>query len=184
METVAVSVRDSKSRHVIFSHSLIAYQVTYMSSIQNLPTGGTWTYPENSSPTLRGTDQRERLEAHRSEPSVLVGGGGADQLVGRQGANTFKYEKSTDSLSDDPDTILNVTPKEDEIDVSSLLKDNNISAINIQPGAPVDVGDVQLSHEFGVSTLTIKVSPEGPNFSVRVDGVNLLPEHINFFHSD
>jgi len=45
-------------------------------------------------------------------------------------------------------------------------------------------GDVQLTHEFGVSTLNIKVNPEGPNFSVRVDGVHLLPQHINFFHSD
>ncbi|MRJ23769.1 hypothetical protein FRT60_26130 [Pseudomonas haemolytica] len=155
-----------------------------MSSIQTLPTGGTWTYPENSPPTLRGTDQRERLEANRGEPSVLIGGGGADQLVGRQGENKFKYEKSTDSLSDDPDIILNFNPKEDEIDVSSVLKDSNIAAINIQPGPPVDVGDVQLTHEFGVSTLNIKVSAQGPNFSVRVDGVNLLPEHINFFHSD
>lgn len=152
-----------------------------MSSIQSLPTGGTWTQPENSPPTLRGTDQRECLEAKRGEPSVLVGGGGADQLVGRQGENTFKYEKSTDSLGDDPDTILNFNPKEDEIDVSGVLKENNISAINIQTGPPVDVGDVQLTHEFGVSTLNIKVNPEGPNFSVRVDGVNLLPEHINFF---
>ncbi|AZE55244.1 extracellular metalloproteinase, serralysin family, putative [Pseudomonas synxantha] len=155
-----------------------------MSSIQSLPTGGTWTQPEDGHPVLRGTDQRERLEARRGEPSVLIGGGGADQLVGRQGENTFKYEQSTDSLSDDPDTILNFNPKEDEIDVSWVLKDHNISAINIQSGPPVDVGDVQLSHEFGVSTLNIKVAPEGPNFSVRVDGVNLLPEHINFFHSD
>ena len=155
-----------------------------MSSIQTLPTGGTWTHPENSPPILRGTDQRERLEAKRGEPSVIIGGGGADQLVGRQGENTFKYEKSTDSLSDDPDTILNFNPKEDEIDVSGVLKDNKISAINIQSGPPVDVGDVQLTHEFGVSTLNIKVNPEGPNFSVRVDGVNLLPQHINFFHSD
>lgn len=155
-----------------------------MSSIQSLPPGGTWTQPENSPPVLRGTDQRERLEANRGEASVLIGGGAADQLVGRQGENTFKYEKSTDSLSNDPDTILNFNPKEDEIDVSLVLKDHNISAINIQPGPPVDVGDVQLSHEFGVSTLNIKVTPEGPNFSVRVDGVNLLPEHINFFHSD
>jgi hypothetical protein len=155
-----------------------------MSSIESLPTGGTWTHPENSPPTLRGTDQRERLEARRSEPSVLIGGGGADQLVGRQGENTFKYEKSTDSLSDDPDTILNFNPKEDEVDVSGVLKDNNISAINIQSGPPVEVGDVQLTHEFGVSTLNIKVNPEEPNFSVRVDGVHLLPQHINFFHSD
>ena len=155
-----------------------------MSSIQSLPTGGTWTHPENSPPTLRGTDQRERLEARRGEPSVLISGGGGDQLVGRQGENTFKYEKSTDSLSDDPDTLLNFNPKEDEIDVSGVLKDNNISAINIQSGPPVEVGDVQLTHEFGVSTLNIKVNPEGPNFSVRVDGVHLLPQHINFFHSD
>ncbi|EIK73675.1 hypothetical protein PseBG33_2911 [Pseudomonas synxantha BG33R] len=150
-----------------------------MSSIESLPIGGTWTQSE-----LRGTDQRERLEARRGEPSVLVGGAGGDQLVGRQGANTFKYEKSTDSLSDDPDTILNFNPKEDEIDVSLMLKDHAISAINIQPGPPVEVGDVQLSHAFGVSTLTIKVNAEGPDFSVRVDGVNLLPQHINFFHSD
>jgi len=70
-----------------------------MSSIESLPTGGTWTHPENSPPTLRGTDQRERLEAKRGERSVLIGGGGPDQLVGRQGENIFKYEKAPTRLA-------------------------------------------------------------------------------------
>ena len=184
MESVAVSVRDSAAQRWVLSYERFTLKVTYMSSIQSLPPGGTWTQPENGPPTLRGTDQRETLEAKRGEASVLIGGGGADQLVGRAGENTFKYEKSTDSLSDDPDTILNFNPKEDVIDVSDVLKDHAVSAINIQQRPPEEVGDVQLTYEFGVSTLNIKVTPDGPNFSVRVDAVELLPQHINFFSPD
>lgn len=154
-----------------------------MSSVQRLPAGGTWTYPENSLPSLGGTDAREELKAKRGEDSVLIGRGGADQLWGAPGKNFFTYERLTDSLSDDPDTIFNFNPKEDDIDVSEVLKQHKIVAINIQDSTPQKVGDVQLIHDgVGVSTLTIKVTPEGPNFSIRVDSVKLLPKHINFFN--
>lgn len=154
-----------------------------MSSVQSLPNAGTWNRPENGTPTLRGTDDRERLNAVSGEASVLIGGGSADQLVGAKGANTFKYEHATDSLSNEPDTIFNFNPKEDEIDVAGVLKNNNITAINIQDEPPKNIGDVQFTHNpFRVSTLTIKVTPEGPNFSVRVDNVKLLPQHVNFFN--
>lgn len=156
-----------------------------MSSIQSLPNAGTWNWAHNSLPTLRGTDGREQLNAVSGQASVLVGGGGGDQLVGAKGANTFRYEHATDSLSDEPDMIFNFNPKEDEIDVADMLKENNIAAINIQDESPKNVGDVQIKHDpFGVSTLTIKVSSEGPDFSVRVDNVKLLPKHVNFFNRD
>lgn len=155
-----------------------------MSSVQSLPLINNWTYPENGRPTLRGTDNRERLEAKPGEDSVLIGGGGGDQLVGAKGANTFKYEKASDSPSNDPDTIFNFNPKQDEIDLSDALKENGITAIHIQDEPPKEVGDVQITHNpFGVSTLTIKLTHEGPLFSVRVDNVKLLPKHINFFNN-
>lgn len=155
-----------------------------MSSVQFLKDGGNWTYPENSLPVLRGTDNRERLEANPGQDSVLVGGGGGDHLVGAKGANTFKYEKASDSLSNEPDTIFNFNPKQDEIDLSEVLQENGITAIHIQDERPRQVGDVQITHSaFGVSTLNIKVTPEGPLFSVRVDNVKLLPEHISFYSS-
>ncbi|WP_026137116.1 M10 family metallopeptidase C-terminal domain-containing protein [Pseudomonas sp. CBZ-4] len=153
-----------------------------MSSVQSLPPANNWTHPENSLPVLRGTDDRERLEANPGQDSVLIGGGAGDQLVGAKGANTFKYEKASDSLSDDPDTIFNFNPKQDEIDLSEALKENGITAIHIQDEAPKEVGDVQITHNpFGVSTLTMKLTPEGPLFSIRVDNVKLLPEHIKFY---
>jgi hypothetical protein len=165
--------------------SLIQYisqQVNTMSSVQSLPPVDNWTYPENSRPVLRGTDGRERLEAKPGEDSILVGGGGGDQLLGAKGANTFKYEKASDSLSNDPDTILNFNPKQDQIDLSGVLKENGITAIHIQQKLPKEVGDVQITHNaFGVSTLNMKLTPGGPLFSIRVDNVKLMPEHINFY---
>ena len=156
-----------------------------MSSVQSLPTGGTWNRPENGLPELRGTEGRERLEAQSGEDSVLVGGGSGDQLVGAKGANTFKFEQPTDSLSNDPDTIFNFNPKQDEIDVSEMLKRQGMTAINIQDEPPQNIGDVQVKHDaFGGSTLTIKVNAEGPNFLVRVDSTKLLPAHIKFFNDN
>lgn len=153
-----------------------------MSSVQSFPLINNWTHPENSLPVLRGTDNRERLEAKPGEDSILIGGGGADQLVGAKGANTFKYEKASDSPSNDPDTIFNFNPKQDEIDLSEVMKEKGVTAIHIQDELPKEVGDVQITHNpFGVSTLNVKLTPEGPLFSVRVDNVKLLPEHIKFY---
>jgi len=153
-----------------------------MSSVQSLPNSGTWTRPENSLPVLRGTDARERLNARPDEASVLVGGGGSDQLVGARGANTFKYEHFTDSTSNDPDTIFNFNPREDKVDLSDMVKNNKIKIIHIRPRAPAEVGDVQLKHSpFGWSTLDMKVNAQGPNFSIRIDNVKLLADHVKFF---
>ncbi|WP_010169411.1 M10 family metallopeptidase C-terminal domain-containing protein [Pseudomonas sp. PAMC 25886] len=158
-----------------------------MSSIERLPTGGTWTYPEPSStarPTLRGTDASERLEVNRGQDSVIIGGGGGDQLVGHVGRNSFKYEKPTDSLASDPDRISNFNPKDDRLDLSRMLKKLNITQIKRTEGPPQQVGDMQLTYlrpqEVGV--LTIKVTPEGEHFAVHVDGVHLTEKNIKLFN--
>lgn len=200
MESEAVDVR---SFIALFSYIKFR-KVTHMSSVQSLPIGGTWTTPENSYPELRGTAAAERLDASSGDTArtagdngsgndvifgagtnIIVGGGGADQLVGSKAVNIFKYENATDSLSNAPDTIFNFDPRKDTIDVSDMLKKGDITAIHIQNEPPKEVGDVQIVHsDFGVSTLNMKVTPEGPLFSVRVDNVKLLPEHINFFNGD
>jgi hypothetical protein len=158
-----------------------------MSSIERLPIGGTWTYPEPSStarPTLRGTDASERLEANRGQDSVIIGGGGGDQLVGHVGRNSFKYEKPTDSLASDPDRISNFNPKDDRLDLSRMLKKLNITQIKRTEGPPQQVGDMQLTYlrpqEVGV--LTIKVTSEGEHFAVHVDGVHLTEKNIKLFN--
>ncbi|NWC92492.1 MULTISPECIES: M10 family metallopeptidase C-terminal domain-containing protein [unclassified Pseudomonas] len=155
--------------------------------VESLPVGGTWTYPEPSStarPTLRGTDASERLEANRGQDSVIIGGGGGDQLVGHVGRNSFKYEKPTDSLASDPDRIFNFNPKDDRLDLSKMLKKLNITQIKRTEGPPQQVGDMQLTYlrpqEVGV--LTIKVTPEGEHFAVHVDGVHLTEKNIKLFN--
>lgn len=186
-------------------------KVTPMSSVQSLPVGGTWTTPENGVPELRGTDASEQLRASSGptgegggsvingrdhgngqgsdtiigrSKTIIIGGGGADQLVGSEASNVFKYENATDSLSNAPDTIFNFNPKYDEIDVSEMLKKSNVTAIHLQNEPPKEVGDVQIVHNnlLGYSTLAIKTASDGPLFFVRVDNVKLLPEHINFFN--
>jgi len=153
-----------------------------MSSVQTLPAINHWTYPENSRPVLRGTDSRERLEAQRGKDSTLIGGGGGDQLVGAPGANTFKYEKASDSLSNDSDILFNFNPKQDNIDLSEMVKNSGIKIVHVRVGPPKQVGDVQISHSpFGYSTLNMKLTEEGPNFAIRVDNVKLLPAHVKFW---
>lgn len=155
--------------------------------VESLPAGGTWTYPEPPStarPTLRGTDASERLEAIRGQDSVIIGGGGGDQLVASVGRNSFKYEKPTDSLASDADRITNFNPKDDRIDVSRMLKKLNITEVKLTEGPPQQVGDMQLAYlrpqEIGV--LTIKVTPEGENFAVHIDGVHLTEKNIKLFN--
>lgn len=185
MESDVFVVRSFPALGLLRLTKNISRKVITMSSVQSLPLINNWTHPENSPPVLRGTDNRERLEAKPGKDSVLIGGGGGDQLVGAKGANTFKYEKASDSPSNDPDTIFNFNPKQDEIDVSEVLKENGITAIHIQDAPPKEVGDVQISHNmFGVSTLSVKLTPEGPLFAIRVDNVKLLPGHINFYNNN
>ena len=157
-----------------------------MSSVGPLPLGGTLTYPSEPGkgrPTLRGTDAPERLEAKRGESSTLIGGGGGDQLVGNVGRNNFKYEQPTDSLASDPDRIFNFNPKDDKIDLSKMLKGQGITEIRMTEGAPEQVGDVQLTYKRPeeVGVLMMKLTPEGENFVVFVDGVNLTEKNIKFF---
>ncbi|WP_248750756.1 M10 family metallopeptidase C-terminal domain-containing protein [Pseudomonas sp. MWU15-20650] len=158
-----------------------------MSSIESLPVGGTWTYPAPPStarPTLRGTDQSERLEAVRGQDSVIIGGGGGDQLVGSVGRNSFKYENGSDSVASNPDRILNFNPKHDRIDVSKMLKHSKITDIKRTDGPPQQVGDMQLTYlrpeEVGV--LKIKLEPKGEDFTVYVDGVHLTEKNIKLFN--
>lgn len=157
-----------------------------MSSVERLPSGGTWTYPSEPGkgrPTLRGTDAPDRLEANRGENSTIIGGGGGDQLVGSVGRNNFKYEQPTDSLASDPDRILNFNPKDDKIDLSKMLKGQGIKEIRMTEGAPEQVGDVQITYKRPeeVGVLTMKLTPEGENFVVFVDGVHLTEKNIKFF---
>lgn len=153
-----------------------------MALVQSFPTINHWTYPENSRPVLRGTDSRERLEAQRGKDSTLIGGGGSDQLVGAPGANTFKYEKASDSLSNDSDIIFNFNPKQDRIDLSEMVKDSGIKIVHVRIGPPQQVGDAHISHSpFGFSTLTMKLTEKGPLFAIRVDDVKLLPAHVKFW---
>ena len=157
-----------------------------MSSVESLPPGGTWTYPSEprkGRPTLRGTDAPEHLEARRGESSTIIGGGGGDQLVGNVGRNNFKYEKPTDSLASDPDRIFNFNPEFDKIDLSKMLKGQGIKEIRMTEGTPEQVGDVQLTYKRPgeVGVLTMKLTPEGENFVIFVDGVHLTEKNIKFF---
>ena len=153
-----------------------------MTTYAPLPIGGTWTSPVSHTPVLRGENRAERLVAVPGEASVLIGRGGADHLWGAWGANTFKYEKLSDSSGTNEDVIFNFDPGEDKIDVSKLLKKYRVKEVRIQDEPPEKIGDVQITHSpFGDSRLTIKVRPHGPDFSVRVDAMKLLPEHIDFF---
>ena len=157
-----------------------------MSSVGPLPSGGTWTTPSEPGkgrPTLRGTDAAERLEAKRGENSTIIGGGGGDQLVGNVGRNSFKYEQATDSLASDPDRIFNFNPKDDKIDLSKMLKAQGIKEIRMTEGLPEQVGDVQITYKRPevVGVLTMKLTPEGENFVVFVDGVHLSENNIRFF---
>ena len=153
-----------------------------MTTYAPLPIGGTWTSPASHTPVLRGGNRAERLVAGPGEGSGLNGRGGAGQLWGALGANTFKDEKRSDSSGTNEDVIFNFDPGEDKIDVSKLLKKYRVKAVRSQDEPPEKIGDVQITHSpFGDSRLTIKVRPHGPDFSVRVDAMKLLPEHIDFF---
>ncbi|UII69027.1 M10 family metallopeptidase C-terminal domain-containing protein [Pseudomonas sp. HN11] len=149
-----------------------------MSSVQSLPNAATWNRSENGVPTIRGTDNHERLNAVPDVDPVLLGGDG-DHLIGEKEENIFRFEHPSYTTT----TLFDFNPKAEEIDVADLLKNYNITAIHIQDKYPKNVGDVQFSYDTsGVSTLTIKVSDEGPDFVLHVDNFKLLPQHVNFFN--
>jgi hypothetical protein len=155
-----------------------------MTSYASLPSGGTWTFPRHSPPVLRGTNRAEQLQAKPGEDSILIGRGGGDQLVGAKGVNIFKFEKLRDSSIRDQDIIFNFNPKEDKIDVSQLLKRHKVKMVRFRDDKPKEVGDVQLIRRpaLQASTLNIKVSPTGPDFSVRIDSALLSHSNIKFFN--
>lgn len=148
--------------------------------VQRLPDGGTWTRTATTA-TLHGTGKAETLEAVRGEPSTIIGRGKGDHLIGHVGPNVFKYLKPTDSLASDPDRIFNFSIRDDIIDLSSMLARLSIKA-NVVKHQPKKVGEVQFTHQHpqGVGVLTMKLTPNGENFTILVHDVELTSAHVKF----
>lgn len=79
----------------------------------------------------------------------LNGGAGADRLSGGGGGDTFIYDQASDSTPDNPDVILDFESGADKIDLSTVLKRANISALTFADRLTGQPGQAVMSYDEG-----------------------------------
>ncbi|NWA38644.1 M10 family metallopeptidase C-terminal domain-containing protein [Pseudomonas reactans] len=92
----------------------------------------------------------------------IKGGGKGDSLRGG-GADTFVYDKASDSTPTDPDMIEDFTSGTDKIDVSGALKDAGVSGLVFTDRFTGKAGEAMLMHDAstGHSSLAIDLKGTG-----------------------
>ncbi|MCF4981814.1 metalloprotease, partial [Pseudomonas gessardii] len=86
-----------------------------------------------------------------------------DLFLGGGGADTFEYDKASDSTPQNPDLIKDFTSGTDKIDVSKALKNTGIKDLNFTSQFKGQRGEAVLSHDAktGRGSLAIDMSGNG-----------------------
>lgn len=80
----------------------------------------------------------------------ITGGAGQDTLIGGEGADTFVYNKVSDSSLSNPDILEDFTSGTDKIDLSKLLNDAGIKALNLVERHTGKKGELTLDYDANI----------------------------------
>lgn len=93
----------------------------------------------------------------------LTGGGGGDRLRGGGGANTFVYNRASDSTPENPDEIMDFTSGTDTVDVSQALRNAGLSSLAFVSAFSGKAGETLLTYDekTGKGSVSIDTTGDG-----------------------
>ncbi len=93
----------------------------------------------------------------------LKGGGSGDKLRGGEGADTFVYDRVSDSTPQNPDIIEDFTSGSDKIDLTGVIKGAGLASLKFTDRFSGQPGEAVLGHDStsGRSTLAVDTTGKG-----------------------
>ncbi|KRP70740.1 peptidase [Pseudomonas paralactis] len=98
----------------------------------------------------------------------MTGGAGGDMLTGGGGADTFVYNRVSDSPGQNPDTLTDFTSGVDKIDLSNLLKDAGIEKPKLVHVHTGHKGELTLDYDEKIKRHRLILNVTGDPYSMLV----------------
>lgn len=91
----------------------------------------------------------------------LTGGKGGDRMRGAGGADTFVYNHTSDSTTENPDEIMDFTSGTDKIEVTEMLKKAGLSSLSYVNAFRGKAGEAHLAYDKNTGRGSVSIDTTG-----------------------